>query len=77
MGVQMENKSTIKVDVVKDFFNEKKEFLWKTIMGAKEDIVSGIDMIKNLNTYYYQYTSKYIKSEPEYSSSDFIFIKNI
>jgi len=71
------NKSTIKVDVVKDFFNEKKEFLWKTIMGAKEDIVSGIDMIKNLNTYYYQYTSKYIKSEPEYSSSDFIFIKNI
>ncbi|MBT3729063.1 hypothetical protein HOF65_01940 [bacterium] len=46
-------------------------------MGAKEDIVSGIDMIKNLNTYYYQYTSKYIKSEPEYSSSDFIFIKNI
>ena len=52
--INPKNKSTLKVDIVKEFFNEKKEFLWKAINETKNDFVSGVDMIKNLNTYYYQ-----------------------
>ena len=48
------NRTKIKIDVVKDFFNEKKEFLWNRINEFQKDINTWIDIIRNLNTYYYQ-----------------------
>lgn len=62
------NRLLLKTDVVKDFFNENKEFIKTKFDNYKNDIIVWLDMMSNLRTYLHQYDLKKIVLQ------DFVFV---
>jgi len=56
--ISPKNKLLLKTDVVKDFFNENKEFMTTKAKNLKNNFDVWLDMITNLRTYFYQSISQ-------------------
>ena len=52
--ISPKNKLLIKTDVVKDFFNENKEFITTKVKNIKTDFDIWLSMLGNLRTYFHQ-----------------------
>lgn len=52
------NRVNLKIDVVNEFFSDKKEFITTKYEELKDNINDSIYMLRNLNTYYYQSLKK-------------------
>lgn len=53
--ISPKNRLLLKTDVVKDFFNENKEFMVTKFDNIKNDINIWLSMISNLRTYFYHF----------------------
>lgn len=52
--ISPKNKALLKTDIVKDFFNENKEFIATKFKSITYDVSNWLKMLENIRTYFYQ-----------------------